>query len=249
MLYVKAKLPINNGGNLGAEAAVGPTNLVLHSLFSQVDILLNGTLVTFLDKHLSLQSNDGNVVELRGRREAISTNVCCFTRTKRAEWTLLVEATRNERFHHRCASAAHSREFDMMGRLHADIFFQVRYMINDVGVKTKLVRSNDAFCVMGAGKVQVLHASLFVRKVKLMSSVFVAHAKTLESGTAKYPIRRVVCKSFTIPQGYRDINHEKLFYGQLPTRIVVGYFSNRAFNGHSADSPLNFQHFNLNEIA
>jgi len=29
----------------------------------------------------------------------------------------------------------------MMGRLHADIFFQNRYMLNDVGVKIKLVRS------------------------------------------------------------------------------------------------------------
>jgi len=95
--------------------------------------------------------------------------------------------------------------------------------------------------------VPILHASPFVRKVKLMSSVFLAHAKTLESGTAKYPIRSVVCKSFTIPQGYRNINHEKLFFGQLPTRIVVGLVSNRALNGHSADNPA-LQHFNLNEI-
>ena len=27
-----------------------------------------------------------------------------------------------------------------------------------------------------------------------------AHAKTLENGTAKYPIRRVVCKTFAVPQ-------------------------------------------------
>ena len=29
----------------------------------------------------------------------------------------------------------------MMGRIHADIFFRERYMLNDVGVKIKLVRS------------------------------------------------------------------------------------------------------------
>ena len=50
-----------------------------------------------------------------------------------------------------------------------------------------------------------MQASLFVRKVKLMPSVFLAHAKTLERGTAKYPIRRVVCKSFTVPQNYLDV--------------------------------------------
>jgi len=36
----------------------------------------------------------------------------------------------------------------MMGRIHADIFFQERYMPNEVGVKIKLVRSKDAFCLM-----------------------------------------------------------------------------------------------------
>jgi len=92
----------------------------------------------------------------------------------------------------------------MMGRLHADIFFQDRYMLNKVGVKIKLIRSKDTFCLMGDAnyKVKITHASLFVRKVKVMPSVFLAHAKAMERGTAKYPIRRVVCESFTIPQNY-----------------------------------------------
>jgi len=46
MLYVKAKVTLNNGNDLAANAAVGPVNLFLHSLFSQVDISQNGTLIT-----------------------------------------------------------------------------------------------------------------------------------------------------------------------------------------------------------
>jgi len=46
VLYVKAKITANNGGNLAADAEVGPANLFLHSLFSQVDISFNGTLIT-----------------------------------------------------------------------------------------------------------------------------------------------------------------------------------------------------------
>jgi len=102
---------------------------------------------------------------------------------------------------------------------------------------------------MGDGKVVITHASLFVRKVKILSSVFLAHAKTMERGTAKYPIRRVVCKSFAIPQNYLDVSHEKLFSGQLPARIVIGLVSNRAFNGHVESNPFNFQHFNLSKIS
>ena len=90
---------------------------------------------------------------------------------------------------------------------------------------------------------------MFVRKVKLSPSVFLAHAKALENGTAKYPIRRVVCKTFTVPQGFRDIRHEKLFSGQLPTRVVVGLVTNEAFNGHRERNPFNFQHFSVTEIS
>jgi len=71
----------------------------------------------------------------------------------------------------------------------------------------------------------------------------------MERGTAKYPTRRVVCKSFAIPQHYLDVSHDKLFSGQLPTRLVIGLVTNQVFNGHAESNPFNFQHFNLNDIA
>ena len=46
-----------------------------------------------------------------------------------------------------------------------------------------------------------------------------------------------------------DVNHEKLFSGQIPTRIVVGLVRNDAFNKHTTLNPFNFQHFNLSEIS
>ena len=92
---------------------------------------------------------------------------------------------------------------------------------------------------MGAAdaKLVVMHASLFVRKV------------TLETATSKYPIKRVVCKSFQIPENYLDCSHEKLFSGQLPTRIVIGLVDNRAFNGSRDRNPFNFRHYNVSEIS
>jgi len=150
----------------------------------------------------------------------------------------------------RRALTAESREFDMMGRIHGDIFYQNRYLLNEIGLKIKLVRSKDTFCLMGTtAKVKIVHASLFVRKVKLTPSVFLAQAKALENGTAKYPIKRVICKSFAIPQNYLDASHENLYSGQLPSRIVIGLVDNRAFNGNRERNPFNFQHFNLSEIS
>jgi len=41
-----------------------------------------------------------------------------------------------------------SREFDMIGRIHADIFFQERYMLNEGGIKVCLVQR----CLLSTGR-------------------------------------------------------------------------------------------------
>jgi len=250
MLYVRAKVTQNNGDDLADDAAVGPVNLFLHSLFSQVDISLNGTLITASTNTYPYRALLETLLSYGEDAKKTQLTSALFYKDQagRMDSVDFAAAAVNGGLAKRRALVAGSREFDMMGRLHADIFFQDRYIINEVGIKIKLVRSKDLFCLMGACKVKILHAAMFVRKVKLMPSVFLAHAKTLERGTAKYPIRRVVCKSFAVPQNYLDVSHEKLFSGQLPTRIVIGLVSNRAFNGHAGSNPFNFQHFNLSEI-
>ena len=158
----------------------------------------------------------------------------------------------NKGFAKRSAFTSESSEVDLIGRIHSDIFFQERYMLNEVTTRIKLTRSKDAFCLMASAdsdcRVKITAAAFFVRKVKIAPSVYLAHAKTLESGTAKYPIRRVICKTFTIPNGYLDVSHEKLFTGQLPSRLVIGCVDNKAFNGDVSKNPFNFKHFSLNEI-
>jgi hypothetical protein len=161
-------------------------------------------------------------------------------------------ADRNSGLVQRHAFAVESREIDMIGRIHSDIFFQEKYMLNEVNAKMKLIRNSDAFCLMATGdrqfKVVVTAASLLIRKVNISPSVYLAYAKTLETGTAKYPIRRVICKKFTIPAGYLGVGHERLFSGQLRVRLVVGLIDNRAANGNRERNPFNFQHFSLTEI-
>ena len=46
MLHVQAKVTRADGADLDLADSVGPVNNWLHSLFSQVDVYLNGTLVT-----------------------------------------------------------------------------------------------------------------------------------------------------------------------------------------------------------
>jgi len=100
---------------------------------------------------------------------------------------------------------------------------------------------------IGMSPDEVTVANEAMVRSRLCPTVFLAHAKALENSTAKYHIKRVVCKAFAIPQIYLDANYEKVFSGQLPTRIVVGLVDNRAFNGDGTRNPFNLQHFDLSE--
>jgi hypothetical protein len=145
------------------------------------------------------------------------------------------------------------RAIDLLGCIHSDLFFQDKYLPSDVGLRIRLVRSKDAFCLMSnvpadAHKVKILDCKLFVRKVKLSPSVFLAHAKALENSNAKYPVRRVICKTFTVPRGNLDFTQENLFSGQLPTRLVIGCVDNDSFNGTYTKNPFNFKHYHLSQL-
>jgi len=252
-LYVKAKIIQRNGNALAADAAVGPTNLFLHSLFSQVDISLNGTQVTSSMNTYPYRSMIETLLSYGNDAKESQLTAELFQKDRSGHMNNVNfgDGERNDGLIRRGGLTAQSRVVDMVGRLHADMFFQDRYMLNEVSVKIKLIRSSDSFSLMAENefKVRILNAIMYVRKVKLSPSVFLAHAKALENSTAKYPIRRVVCKSFTIPVGFRDVSHEKLFSGQLPKRLVVGLVNNEAFNGAFARNPFNFEHFNLSEIS
>lgn len=252
-LHVQAKITLPNGDDIDDGAAVGPVNLFLHSLFSQVDVSLNGTQITpsmntypYRAMIETLLSYGGDAKESQLTSELFYKDVA-----GRMDAVDFAEAHRNAALFKRSHFTNESHVVDMMGRIHADMFFQERYMLNEVATKIKLIRSKDAFCLMSAVNhtVKIISAVLFVRKVKLSPSVFLAHAKALERANAKYPIHRVICKTFTIPVGFLDVSHEKLFSGQLPTRLVVGLVRNDAFNGDLHRNPFNFQHFNLNEIS
>ena len=168
MLYVKAKLTADNSMALADDAAVGPVNLFLHSLCIQVDISLNGTLITALTNTYPYRAMLETL--LSHGKDAKKSQVSQLTsalfykdQAGRMDSLNFAADAVNKGLAKRRELVTESRTFDMMGRLHADIFFQDRYMLNEVGVTIKLIRRKDAFCLMGACKAKILHASMFVR--------------------------------------------------------------------------------------
>ena len=201
---VTAKILKTNGGDLvqtkgadgtvtGDDSDVGPVNLWLHSLFSQVDVSLNERLVTpsmntypyraYLETLLSYGP---------AAKESYLTAAMWYKDTPKH----MEDHQLNKGFKSRQEWSLGSKQVVMIGRPHLDLCFQDRLMLNGVDIKMRLVRSQDAISLMGEGKVKIEDVALFVRKVKVDPSVQLDHIRGLERMSAKYPLCRVETKSF-----------------------------------------------------
>ena len=98
-------------------------------------------------------------------------------------------------------------------------------------------------------KVCIVDAVLFVRKAVLSPTVQIAHIQALTKGTAKYPLRPVDCKVYSIAQGAMSHTHENLFLGTLPKRIILWCVDNDAFNGTFEKNPFHAKNNAINFLA
>jgi len=143
---VRARVVTGDGGNLPPNAPVGHVN---NSLFSQVELSLNETLLT----------PSTNTYAYRAYIETLLTTV---RKPKNSQLTSELwykdtaghmDATNNENkgLLKRKGYVAGSRIVDMMGRLHVDLFFQDRYLLNGVDVKIRLAQNKNAFALVSGG--------------------------------------------------------------------------------------------------
>ncbi len=253
-LHLSAKITNADGTNIAADAEVGPVNLWVHSVFSQVDVQLNDKLVTTSTNTYAYRAALETLLNYgKAAKESQLTAAMWYKDTAARMEDRRVAAGENLGFVRRAARAAESRTVDMIGRIHADLFFQDRLVLSGVDMRVKLVRSKHRFALMAADdatfKIEIVKAVLRVRKVRISPAVYLAHAKALERGNAKYPIDRVECKAFSIPAGKMDDTQEKVFMGQIPNRIIVGCVDNDAFNGRFMKNPFNFKNQGLTQVS
>jgi hypothetical protein len=257
LLYLKVRIVNGDGTVLADDANVGPVNNFMHSLFERVDVILGDTVVTSssdMYPYRALLEALLSYSEDAKKSQLTTTLFEKDTAGKMDAYLTGQGADRNVGLVKRAKFTSQSKPLEMLGKLSCDIFSQDRLLLNKVPFRIRLIRSKDAFSLMtGANnadyKVNIQSAILMVRRVEVSPSIFIGHQNALRHGPAKYPIKRVVCKYFSIPQGNTSTNQENLFQGQMPTRIIVGLVDAAASNGHYKKNPFNFQHKNLTHVA
>lgn len=246
-LQVRLKIVKADGTAILADTKVAPINNTLHSVFSQVDIVLNDVLVTPSNNLYGYKAYFEDLLSHGYEAEASYLTAAMFHKETPGHLENTT-AVNNGSFTWRKQRAAGSKIMEIEGRIHTELCHQPKPLLNGVDIRVKLIKSSDAFAIMKDSedatsyKVVITDASLTVRRLKLSSELQLAHARELEKKPAVYPIKRVQMKAATIHNGGRDYRNENFFNGQLPNRIFFAFVENDSFNGDQKKNPYKFDH-------
>lgn len=254
LLHLRVKITNADGTNLANDAAVGPINYPLNTIFSQCDVILGDRLISQSSATHPYRAMIETLLNFsEDTLKSQFTAGLFYKDTAGAMDSIVANNGPNRGLNKRAGFTETSREVHLLGPLHGDIFFCERLLLNSVDLRIKLTRASDAFCLTAARdstfRLKIMGAALFVKKVTVAPAVRLGHAAALMKGNALYPLSRVNVKTYSIPENSRICNQENLFLGVMPKYIVLAMVHHEAFTGRRDLSPFNFVHNDVEYLA
>lgn len=253
-LYVKAKIVKGDGSKLETTDYVGPVNLFLQSMFSQVEVTMQGKLVTSTTSHYPYKAMIQTLLSYGD--EAKTSQLTSQLWEKDTAGHLDdndIDGGGNVGLYKRSLYFARSMTVDMEGPIYHDLFQVDRLILNQVAINVRLTRARPEFYLMTNAaspdfKVLIEDIVLKACKVQINPAVIYGHAEILKSVNAKYPFTKTEVKQIAIAAGTVNFDQDQLFQNIRPNRVVVGFVNALGAAGDYTKNPFNFQHFNVNQI-
>lgn len=249
LLKINFKVTDAAGVAIAAASTVSLANYTLNTLFSNIKIELNSTQI-------------GNTSHLNHYRSYIEALLSFSDVSKKSHLTSALfyqdEAGKmadltSEPLKKRATFIKEGKVVELMGRIHTDLCSQQKLLLNETAVRITLARNDPKIVLMCADtlspKITITDASLFIRKITINSSVLLAHAKMLQTHTAKYPIKKVDVVSYSIASGTTTTHIENICPGLLPARLIIGLVKSTSVHGTYSENPFNFDKFDLNMLS
>lgn len=249
-IYLKIKLKIKKDAKDDhTDSSTGVANNLLHSLFRQCSIYLNGKPTSQTDNNYSYRAyienllnygNDAATTHLESVGWYVDTpekldelkdkeNVGLDKRKKLVEKSCIVE---------------------LMGKIHGDMLNQPKLLLNNVDLRVALSLEKPEFYIMEEDTktsiAQILDATLYMNHVTINPGILLAHEAVLQHKNAHYPYKRVEVKSYTISSGNLSFSLDNVIIGQLPNFLLFCMVDNESYRGKRSKNPFNFK---TNEIS
>ena len=245
---LKCRVRKNRNDDLDESCSVALINYLINTLFAQVDIFLGGKKIT-----PSIATHAWRAiikVLINFGKEAKNTHLKTSGFFKDTASKMDSTDDSNKGFVSR--RIQNSKPFELYGKIHTDICFQNRNIINNVDMVVRLIRNASNFCLISDVKhnyeLFIDEAILYVRNVKISPQVMLQHAMALEKATIKYPLNRVETIQHTLNQGLLSqtiIFHQEYCLNELCSE----WWRHQRRWVTTKKNPFNFKNFNLAQVS
>ena len=248
-------------------------NNLAHSLFKQISVRLNGTLISpqtdtyaykaYLETLLNYNRDDGetilapqcwdNVINIPDALNANQQDQSNAAFDALDEENQLVVKSFQKKVEEFSGNIAKVLSFVP----HIEVFQFSKLLIPGVQISIKMYFNSPdfwSFWYTGAVALRLQEADiklkLYLCQVKVNDSVYRELMSTVESGRqmVTYPTVRSEIRTYNILDGTRHVEINNPFHNRLPNMVVVGLVESAAFNGDISKYPFSFKTFNLSSI-
>ena len=166
-----------------------------------------------------------------------------------------ITAMTNRGFNTRWEKLNASKEVQLFGRLHSDLFNVPLVLLPGVSLQVKLTKARPSFYMMSKEAdskttFKFLDAQLLVKRVKPDPVTLLAHTATLNTGAlARYNMTRVELKTFTFSAGSKSLSIDNAVLGPVPKRLLFTMVKNADFIGTMDSNPYKFQHYDISDFS
>jgi hypothetical protein len=231
------------------------TNDLLHSLFSQCSVSLNGISITQASELYPYRSYLETILTY-GTDTASShlTNAFWYLDSGdllSCDPTAAYDANTNKGFIARLNKIKQSKEIQLYGRLHSDICNVSQYLIPGVRLQIKFTKAKQFFFLMNTKTdakaiFKFLDAQLLVNSVRPNPAILLAHYSVLNKfGNVRYNLTRVELKTFTFAKESKSLSIDNAVLGPIPKSLLFTMIKNTDFLGSIDTNSYLFRHYDL----
>ena len=263
----------DNGTNLLAADVIGLANNLVHTLFKQINVRLNGTLISpqtdtyhlkaFIEAVLNHDRDDGKTILAPegwynsldvpddGDADEYTANVLNPAHAEHAALSDEKKALVLSRI-----QFLGGGRVTMRFRPYLEVFHLSKLLIPGVQIQIDMYFNDPILWTIrwdGARSLRLTQADvnvrLFLAQVRVAPSVHRDIANYLKSGKiATYPTVRGEIRTYSHPNDNRHFECSNPFHKQIPDRLVVALMEQAAFNGDVTKNPFSFKTFNVSSI-
>lgn len=253
-IHIKVRIKKLDGSNLPSNEYVGPVNSLLSSLFNQVDVSINGRIITPSTSYYQYKAYIQNLLKYGNDTKTSQLTTQLWKKDTSGHLDDNdVHSGQNTALFERSSYFTKSKTVDLVGPIHHDLFQMERFILNQVGLAVKFYRSKPEFCLITNElnpdyDIVIEEMFLRVHKVSVNPAVIMGHNQMLSRTNAKYFFTKTDLKVLTIASGQVSFTFDNIFQGWKPNKIIVGFTSSQASAGSYTTNPFNFKNLNLSAI-